>query len=59
MNSKNKKKEEAKEQRNYWGINPVTRVTPNRNEYNRFQFRKNKKVYEDDLMLSEEEDGVE
>ena len=55
MNSKNKKKEEAKAQRNYWGINPVTRVTPNRNEYNRFQFRKNKKVYEDDLLLSEEE----
>lgn len=48
MNSKNKKKEEAKKQRNYWGLNPVTRTVPNRKKYNRFQFRKNKKVYEGD-----------
>ena len=51
MNSKNQKKEEAKEQRNLWHINPVTRVVPNRNEYNRCKFRRNKKVYEDDLAL--------
>ena len=56
MKSKNQKEEEAKEQRNLWHINPVTRVVPNRNEYNRVKFRKNKKVYEDDLALSEGED---
>lgn len=54
MNNKNKKKEEAKKQRNYWGINPTTRVAPNRNEYDRFEFRKNKKVYEEDMMFSED-----
>lgn len=48
MNSKNKKKEEAKKQRNLWTMNPVTRTVANRKKYNRFQFRKNKKVYEGD-----------
>jgi len=53
MVEKNEKKEEAKKQRNIWGFNPVTRVVPNRGKYNRFEFRKNKKVYEDDIRDSE------
>ena len=55
MVDKNEKKEDAKRRRNMWTMSPVTRVAPNRGEYNRFQFRKNKKVYEDDLMASEGE----
>lgn len=53
MVEKNEKKEDAKKQRNMWKINPVTRVVPNRGKYNRFEFRKNKKVYEQDLFDSE------
>lgn len=46
MNEKNKKKEEAKKQRNLWTMNPVTRIVESRKKYNRQKDRKNKKLYE-------------
>ena len=46
MNEKNKKKEEAKKQRNLWPINPVTRIVESRKKYNRQKDRKHKKLYE-------------
>ena len=54
MNEKNHKKEEAKKQRNFWNINPVTRVISNKRGYNRFRDRKNKKIYEEDIAASNE-----
>lgn len=47
MNSKNKKKEEAKKQRNLWPMSPVTRIVESRKKYSRNKDRKNKKLYED------------
>lgn len=47
MNDKNKKKEEAKKQRNLWSISPVTRIVESKKKYNRQKDRKNKKAYED------------
>jgi len=47
MNEKNKKKEEAKKQRNLWPMSPVTRVVESRKKYKRNKDRKNKKLYED------------
>ena len=47
MNEKNKKKEEAKKQRNLWPISPVTRIVESRKKYDRNKDRKNKKLYED------------
>lgn len=47
MNSKNKKKEEAKKQRNLWPMSPITRIVESRKKYNRNKDRKNKKLYED------------
>ena len=46
MNEKNKKKEEAKKQRNLWPMSPVTRVVENKKKYNRQKNRKDKKLYE-------------
>lgn len=40
MNEKNKKKEEAKKQRNLWPISPVTRVVESRKKYKRSRDRK-------------------
>lgn len=53
MNEKNQKKADAKRHRNLWGFNPVTRVVSNKRGYNRFQERKNKKLYENDLASNE------
>ena len=47
MNDKNRKKEEAKKQRNLWTINPVTRIDESRKKYKRNKDRKDKKLYED------------
>lgn len=47
MNEKNKKKEEAKKQRNLWPMSPVTRIVESRKKYNRNKDRKSKKLYED------------
>ena len=47
MNEKNKKKEEAKKQRNLWMMSPVTRIVESRKKYNRQKDRKNKRLYED------------
>lgn len=47
MNEKNKKKEEAKKQRNLWSMSPVTRIVESRKKYSRSKDRKNKKLYED------------
>ena len=47
MVDKNKKKEEAKKQRNLWFISPVTRIVESRKKYSRGRDRKNKKLYED------------
>jgi hypothetical protein len=46
MNDKNKKKEEAKKQRNLWTMSPVTRVVESKKKYNRQKDRKNKKLYD-------------
>ena len=47
MNEKNKKKEEAKKQRNLWSMSPVTRIVESRKKYKRSKARKDKKLYED------------
>ena len=47
MNEKNKKKEEAKKQRNLWTISPITRVVESRKKYKRNKDRKDKRLYED------------
>ena len=47
MIDKNKKKEEAKKQRNLWTMNPITRVVENKKKYSRKNNRKDKKLYED------------
>ena len=47
MVDKNKKKEEAKKQRNLWNMNPVTRVVESRKKYRRNKDRKDKKLYEE------------
>ena len=46
MNEKNKKKEEAKKQRNLWPISPVTRIVESKKKYNRQKDRKSKKLYD-------------
>ena len=46
MNEKNKKKEEAKKQRNMWTMSPVTRVVDSRKKYKRSRDRKDKKLYD-------------
>ena len=46
MNDKNKKKEEAKKQRNLWSMSPVTRIVESRKKYNRQKDRKNKNLYD-------------
>ena len=46
MNEKNKKKEEAKQQRNLWTMSPVTRVVESRKKYKRSRDRKDKKLYD-------------
>lgn len=46
MIDKNKKKEEAKKQRNLWPIKPVTRIVESRKQYKRARDRKNKKLYD-------------
>lgn len=47
MTDKNKKKEEAKKQRNLWPLSPVTRIVENRKKYQRNKDRKDKRLYED------------
>lgn len=47
MVDKNKKKEDAKKQRNLWFINPITRVVESRKKYKRNKDRKDKRLYED------------
>jgi hypothetical protein len=46
MTDKNKKKEEAKKQRNLWTMSPVTRIVESRKKYNRQKYRKNKQLYD-------------
>ena len=46
MNDKNKKKEEAKKQRNVWTMSPVTRIVESRKKYKRSRDRKDKKLYD-------------
>ena len=47
MNDKNKKKEEAKKQRNLWTMSPITRVVESRKKYKRNKARKDNRLYED------------
>jgi hypothetical protein len=47
MTEKNRKKEEAKKQRNLWCMSPVTRIVKSRKKYKRNKDRKDKKLYED------------
>lgn len=47
MVDKNKKKEEAKKQRNLWNMNPVTRIVESRKKYKRNKNRKDKRLYEE------------
>ena len=46
MTEKNKKKEEAKLQRNLWSLSPVTRIVESKKKYKRNKDRKDKKLYE-------------
>lgn len=46
MNEKNRKKEEAKKQRNFWPMSPVTRIVESKKKYSRQKDRKNKKLYD-------------
>ena len=46
MNEKNKKKEEAKKQRNLRPMSPVTRIVESKKKYNRQKDRKNKNLYD-------------
>ena len=46
MTEKNKKKEEAKRQRNLWSLSPVTRIVESKKKYKRNKDRKDKKLYE-------------
>ena len=46
MIDKNKKKEEAKKQRNLWGMSPVTRVVESKKKYSRQKNRKSKNLYD-------------
>lgn len=46
MTEKNKKKEEAKRQRNLWPMKPVTRIVESRKRYSRSKDRKDKKLYD-------------
>lgn len=46
MNEKNKKKKEAKKQRNLWPMSPVTRIVESKKKYNRQKNRKDKKLYD-------------
>lgn len=45
MTGKNKKKEEAKKQRNFWPMSPVTRIVESRKKYKRHKDRKDKRLY--------------
>ena len=47
MTEKNKKKEEAKKQRNLWPLSPITRIVESKKKYRRNKDRKSKKIYED------------
>lgn len=53
MQEKNQKKEDAKKYRNLWSLRPVTKILQNRKEYNRQRDRKNKKLYENDMIEGE------
>ena len=46
MTNKNKKKEEAKKQRNLWTMSPITRIVESKKKYNRVKDRKDKKLYD-------------
>lgn len=46
MTEKNKKKEEAKKQRNLWPFSPVTRTVESKKKYNRKKARKDKRLYD-------------
>lgn len=46
MIEKNKKREEAKKQRNLWPMKPVTRIVESRKRYSRSKDRKDKKLYD-------------
>ena len=56
MTEKNKKKEKAKEKRVTWNFSPITRVIKNKKAYDRFRDRKDKKIYEEQLDLLEEDE---
>lgn len=55
MTEKNKKKTKAQENRVTWGFSPVTRVIKNKKAYDRFRDRKDKRIYDEQLDLMEEE----
>lgn len=46
MIDKNKKKEEAKKQRNLWPMKPVTRIVESKKKYSRKKARKDKSLYD-------------
>lgn len=46
MTEKNRKKEEAKKQRNLWPFSPVTRVVESKKKYSRKKDRKDKRLYD-------------
>ncbi len=43
---KNKKKEEAKKQRNLWPFKPVTKIVESKKKYSRKKARKDKSLYD-------------
>ena len=56
MVDKNQKKEKAKEQRNVWTIHPATRMVKSRKNFNRSRDRKDKKLYDYEPDIVEEEE---
>ena len=46
MIDKNKKKEDAKKQRNLWPFSPVTRTVKSKKKYSRSKNRKDKRLYD-------------
>ena len=57
MVEKNEKKEKNKKNRNLWVRSPVTRIVENKKAYKRFRDRKDKKLYEIDVDVEEQNEG--
>lgn len=59
MVEKNQKKERAKKQRNLWEIHPATRMVESHKNYDRSRDRKDKKLYDYESDVLEEEEDLD